>query len=45
MHARAAVAHWPARKLVTRFDVDAFGDAKTAAKTAQVVRPVVVVGR
>lgn len=45
MHARAAVAHWLARNLVTRFDVEAFGDAWTAAKTRQVVKPVVVVGR
>ncbi len=35
----------PLDKLVTRFDVDAFGDAWTAAKTGRVVKPVVMVGR
>jgi aryl-alcohol dehydrogenase len=35
----------PLDKLVTRFDVDAFGEAWTAAKTGHVVKPVVVVGR
>jgi aryl-alcohol dehydrogenase len=35
----------PLERLVTRFAFDAFGDAWAAAKTGQVVKPVVVTGR